>query len=628
MVVTAAILFGLLPVAVFAQEGQKVTQVVITGNKNINRDTIANEIKLEPGADYTKVAVDKDRAAINATGYFSAVSVRTEETPEGLRVIYDVVENPIIKDIQIVGEGPISTDTVEGLMRTQAGQVLNTSTLNIDIEAIQRKYRDDGYVAYVTEDIGIDRETGVLSIPILVHTVQSVDIVGNKKTLDYIFFREMKTKPGQVFNMKILREDVARIYNLDILEDIQAPKIEPGADPGKLSIALPVTEKKTGSVSLGLGYSSQKKLVGRAELSETNLRGRGQGLTLMLETGTSDSEIGSNYSYDIGYHEPWVDAKHTSLSVDLFNKLNYRFSSGTELVGGDSQVNGQQYNERRKGAEVGLSRPLSGFTRAFVTVRGENVETTPVQITGTSGSFAPASIQTRASSGSNSVIGMVQQDGSIQSGTFRLLNNTRDFERDPADGWYKSVSLQIGNADIKQTSVQDLTPDVTDDALTKTVADVKGPFQKLQFDVRKYWSKDGRKVNPNDKRATIATRLMGGVAAGSLPFFEQYFVGGAESIRGYSEDRFWGDKMLTASVEYRKPVGNSLTGVAFLDYGDAWGAPGDYNGVSDLPQSQSFHGNVGMGIGLRVNTPIGNLRLDYGIGSEGGRTHFSMGQAF
>lgn len=599
-IVVASIMLSLIPCQVFAQEGKKVGQVVISGNKNINKETVYNVVKLKPGDTYTKDAVEKDRTAINDIGYFSAVSVKTEDTPEGVNVTYDVVENPVIVDIKLVGEGPICAATVKALLRTQAGQVLNTKTLNIDIEAIQRRYRDDGYVAYVTEDIGIDRETGILTIPILVHTVQSIKIVGNKKTKEKVFLREMRTQPGSVFNMKLLREDISRVYNLDILEDVQTPKIEPGVDPGKLVISVPVTEKKTGSVSLGLGYSSQSRLVGRAELAETNLRGTGRGLTALFETGTSDSRLGGKYSYELGYTEPWIDRKHTSLSMSVYNKLLYRFSSS--FIGGNSEVNGQTYNERHRGGDVGISRPFSQYTRGFLNIKAENVQTT--DLTSTTGS------------------NLVAQDGDIRSGTFRLTRNTRDFDKDPAIGQYRTASLQLGQADVMQSIPgSGSTP-------TTILSPLKGPFEKLQFDFRRYWSRGGRKISPNDKRSTIAARLLFGASNGQMPFFEQYFVGGAETLRGYKEDRFWGNEMAVASLEYRKPIANALTGVVFVDYGDAWGGSSLYDNVSGFTQHSGFVGNLGTGVGIRVNTPIGNLRLDYGIGSEGGRTHFSIGQAY
>ena len=104
-----------------------------------------------------------------------------------------------------------------------------------------------------------------------------------------------------------------------------------------------------------------------------------------------------------------------------------------------------------------------------------------------------------------------------------------------------------------------------------------GGFEKTSVDVRRYFSKGGRKLKLDDKRTTLAVRVLGGVATGKLPFFEQFFVGGADSLRGYREDRFWGNKELLASVELRKPIAHGVSGVLFADYGDAWGASTDFN---------------------------------------------------
>jgi outer membrane protein insertion porin family len=594
-----------LPInSAIAAASSKVARIVITGNENINKETIENVIKLVPGTDYTDEAVDKDRAAINGLGYFSAVSVRTEDTPEGLSVIYDVVENQIVRSIEIVGAAPISKETVQGLMRTRTSKVLNTETLNLDIDAIQRYYRDEGYFAYVTEDIGIDRDSGALTIPILVNTIESVDIMGNKKTKDYVLLREMKSKPGAYFNTKTLHDDIVKIWNLDVFESVQPPQREPGSQVGKINVVIPVTEKKTGNFNVGVGYSSRSKLVGKIELMDSNFRGKGQGLNLLWETGTSGG-IGGPSSYEIGFHEPWIDKNHTSLSVNAFNKLLYRFSN--TILGGNGDFNGRTYSERRKGGTLGFSRPFNQFTRGFVTFRGETVETSNLT------SLTDVDVGR-----------FLGQSGPVQSGTFRLVNNTRDFDRDPGTGLYKSMSLEMGRSNVTEHTM----------GAGNLIVDtpVEGPFGKLQFDLRGYWSKGGRKENPNDKRTTIAARLLAGVSTGDLPFFEQFFMGGAESLRGYREDRFWGTKMVLASLEYRRPVAQSMTGVLFVDCGDAWGGPDRYKpmGGAELTQHSGFEANFGAGIGMRVNTPIGNLRLDYALlkSAGGPSTSFSIGQAF
>jgi outer membrane protein insertion porin family len=131
----------------------------------------------------------------------------------------------------------------------------------------------------------------------------------------------------------------------------------------------------------------------------------------------------------------------------------------------------------------------------------------------------------------------------------------------------------------------------------------------------------------------VATRLMLGVSSGRLPFFEQFFLGGADSMRGYLEDRFWGSRMLLFSSELRVPLASSIAGVAFLDVGDAWNSLSEFQ-FSDpalqtrFEQHKGFNPRTGLGIGLRVVTPIGPLRLDYAFGREGSRTHFSIGHSF
>src|SRR5262249_60754103 len=114
-------------------------------------------------------------------------------------------------------------------------------------------------------------------------------------------------------------------------------------EPGKIAIVWEGKEKRTGQVSVGLGYSARERLVGRAELSETNFRGRGQSLNLQYEVGG----FSGRSSVELGFFEPWLDNRHTSLAVNVYDKLVYRFSSRFL-----SQTESEQYNERRKGGEV------------------------------------------------------------------------------------------------------------------------------------------------------------------------------------------------------------------------------------------------------------------------------------
>ena len=74
-----------------------------------------------------------------------------------------------------------------------------------------------------------------------------------------------------------------------------------------------------------------------------------------------------------------------------------------------------------------------------------------------------------------------------------------------------------------------------------------------------------------------------------------------------------------------RSMGKELQAVAFMDIGDAWG--GDWADPYAVPDD-SMNLHVGYGVGIRVNTPIGPIRIDYGLGEDGARTHFSIGHAF
>lgn len=591
-----------LPWVAVAQ-ASKVIEVAVSGNVNINSETIRNAISLQPDSEFSQQAIDKDRDAIMAMGYFSAVTPHKEDLPGGIKITYEVTENPKVTDIKILGSDPIKPDVVLGLMKTKANQVLNTDTINLDVEAIQNYFGEQGYIAYVTEDLGVDPKTGVMTVPILVNRVETVAITGNKKTRTWALLREMKTQPGQVFNVQVLKADIIRIYNLDILQDVLPYQITPGSEIGMVKVTIPVEEKKTGMVSLGFGYSSRQRLVGQARLSETNFRGRAQGLNVLWQQGTS-SAVGGSASQELGFYEPWIDKRHTSLQVNAYSKLLYRFSSG--IFNSSSLIDDETYSERHEGGDITVSRPITEKTRVYVGGRYEDVRTNEKLLGDLTGEY--------------DLYKLVMQ-GTVTAGSLRMVRNTRDFDLDPATGQYQGLSLEVGSVrgstfkrDIGEASPFYKSP-------------FNGTFTKASIDLRRYFSKGGPKLTPQDKRVTLAVRLRAGMGSGKMPFFEQFFVGGAESLRGYKEDRFWGDHMLLASVELRKPLANSISGVLFVDYGSAWGGNLDFS-IDQMPQTSSFDGFFGTGVGLRVNTPIGHLRLDYGIGSEGGRTHFSMGQAF
>lgn len=586
-----AVIIMLMMIAGMASAQEKqISEIKITGNERVSTDAIVAAITMKPGMPFTEQAVQDAKLAIENMGYFQpGVTAGVENLESGVRVVFSVAENPVVKEIKITGNTVVETEKLLGLMRTSVGSVLNTNTfLQQDTKAIENYFDDLGYIAYVTEEVGIDPQTGVLNVPIMEVRIEKIQITGLKKTKEYVVLREMQQKPGDVYNRKILLGDLQRIYDLNIFdrEVAEGYKTDAGSDFGKMMITIPLKESKTGEATVGLGYSN-KKIVGQARLSQSNFRGRAETVNLSWEQGTNRGS-----SFEVGFFEPWLDSKHTSFGINIYNKLNYRFSN--KLLGSSSNTT-DDYDERRQGGNITLSRPFSISSRGFFTVRNESVDT---NITDDS---------------------PLSSNGNVASGTFRFTNTTRDSVVDPVRGVYNSYAVELGNAKI-----QELNGDSNSAA-----------FAKYSFDVRRYFSKGGPRKEVNERRKVLAFRLMAGSLTGSVPFFEQYFLGGAESLRGYSEDRFWGPSMLLASAEYRLPMSSSLIGVVFADYGDAWGAKTAFREKStgedlipNFTQHEGFKGNLGYGIGIRVQTPIGPLCLDYGFSNEGSRAHFRIGQVF
>lgn len=132
-------------------------------------------------------------------------------------------------------------------------------------------------------------------------------------------------------------------------------------------------------------------------------------------------------------------------------------------------------------------------------------------------------------------------------------------------GQYIALTLEPGFANIRSVEQRFVEAGV--------VRAGRNNFLRSSIDYRLYYSPQGRREQPTDRRQVFAFRAYYGTITGSVPFFEQFFIGGAETLRGYSEDRFWGKNAALLSFEFRQPVEKAFTAVLFVDVGHAWGLP-------------------------------------------------------
>ena len=142
-------------------------------------------------------------------------------------------------------------------------------------------------------------------------------------------------------------------------------------------------------------------------------------------------------------------------------------------------------------------------------------------------------------------------------------------------------------------------------------------YSKFTGNIQKYY-KVGRSQ-------VIAVRGTVGYSPDDLPENSIFEVGGQDSLRGYRDGQFIGNKMWLGTIEYRFPVVKKVQGAIFTDAGDAWSGK-DWNRGDTIESSMEVHSSVGLGV--QMETPIGPLRIDYAWGQDGGRAHFNIGGTF
>jgi outer membrane protein insertion porin family len=603
------------PAAPPAANTPKIGEIIVIGNKTLNKEFIILASGHKIGDPCTTETLLDMESHLFATGLFGLLSANPEEDavkisseeiqpPNGTcKVIIQVEENPTVQNINLTGTGPIKIDEVLPLIHFkkpgpgQPGSVYSVNQFRRDVVDIADLYNRRGYIVTVGQDVGVD-ERGVLNVPLQVTRVAEIKIVGAHKTKRFVILREMNTKVGDYYNTNTILKDRVRLLNLDLFDDVTPSEYPVG--PGRQGLTINVVEKRTGTVTAGIGYSDRAQLIGFAEIVESNFRGTGESVSLRGETGG----VAGRSSVELGFNEPYLDKKHTSLNVQLYDKTVYRFSNNlTSSIGGIGNELGadRRYNEQRIGTTVTVSRPFKDIYRGALTLRAEDVVTDPLALP----------VQDVA----------ILQNGPVYVFGGSLIRNTRDLDLDPVAGGFQTLNLSVGHADLKPPRLASgsLAPGIFGSA----------NFSKAFFEARQYFSLSGprRRDKPNQEKTSIALRGQFGAASGTLPFFEQFFVGGGDNLRGYNDDRFWGQYMFLASAEFRQPLAPKFKGVIFIDCGDAWG--GSYRDLNITGFRQGdFNPHVGVGLGIRVVTPIGPLRLDYGIGDEGGRTHFAIGQTF
>jgi outer membrane protein insertion porin family len=586
----------------------KIKNIHVEGNKSFSSGRILKLIKTKRAwlfnagvlkEDVLKEDIERLESFYRRAG-FTDVAVEYELKPDTrrpylLHITLKITEGKkyLVGNVTIQGNKDIrEKDLLSRLSGCVPGNVFSEEAMKSDVIAIQGLYFDRGYIScQVQETTALNQDTGRIDILYgitenEVAYVDKINVRGNVKTKDVVIRREMRIYPGDRFDGDKLKRSKERLQNLGFFDEVSYDTQDTNI-PNKKDLIVDVKESKTGAFSFGGGYSTVDEFIGFIEVEQKNFdwrnfpyfTGDGQDLRFRSSFGTLSQ------NFELSFTEPWVFDYPVSFGFDLYKRTHER----------ESDV-GYGYDEAVTGGDMRLSKEISEFVKANISYRRDQIEISDVSI--------DASSDLKKEEGKNTISSM----------TFGLTFDSRDNIFDTHKGNLLSGSVECAG----------------------------GPFSGDK-NFYKFFGRASHYV-PLLKGSVLEFRGRVGVAdpygdSQEIPIYERFFAGGANTIRGYEErkigpydpvskDPLGGESMLVGNIEYVYPLVSFLKAAVFYDTGNTWSKMNDMG-------SGGF--KSGVGLGVRIRTPIGPMMLDYGIplnkepgedSKSDGRFHFSASHNF
>ena len=318
-------------------ESALISEIIIEGWENHPEGrklelAAYDSMSIKPGSVVNNQILNKDLNAIYASGWFSSVKIKSQDGPLGVKLVVNVVPNPILKKVELKPENSIiSNSYLDNIFKNFYGTTLNLNELQNKIEIIKKRYESEAYSLARID--GPDRilEDGIVTLNVSVGIISDVklrfpgsdgeSIIDGKprkgKTKDWVIKRELKTQPGTIFNRKTLEADISRLYATTVFDDVKVSLAPDTLNPGQvIIIILDLSEQRTGSLTGGLGYSNGSGIFASLGLQETNALGRAWSTKFNLNFG----EYSTTYKFTLS--DPWIkgDKHKTSFRTKLFLK--------------------------------------------------------------------------------------------------------------------------------------------------------------------------------------------------------------------------------------------------------------------------------------------------------------------
>ena len=579
-----------------------ISQIRFEGNAHISARTLRKQMKtrgrtiiyfMDKTGRLDEVQLEQDMDKIREyyqnKGFINVEikEVRKDRTAKGPMIITIVIqEGPQyhVRKLTISGYEHSTDAKIRAFLKMKEGSIYSPKQLRDDAKAVADAYGSGGYVDLVITPEGTPAGPGLIDVHYTIEEgtrsfVNRIDIQGNTRTKDKVIRREVLVAPGDVFNTVRVDTTKKRLENLGYFAKVETYPEETDI-PGRKDLTILVQEKRTGSLSFGGGFSTVDKLVGFAELTQGNFdmfnwpsfTGGGQKFRLRLQYGTERKD------FILAITEPYFLDRRLALTGQAFyTEANYLSS---------------QYDQRNYGVTFDLRKPINAYMYGTLGYTLQDIDI--FNVDPSSSEF----IQSQAGSTVESkVFGSIVYDSRDNP---LLSRRGRRITFSPAlTGGFLGGDTQIYGLDLEGSQYFHLPWD--------TILLINGE---------------------------IATVSQWG-AGDDVPIYERLFLGGSNNLRGFpfrevgpkdqNGEPVGGKSMARTTIEWTFPIIEKARGALFYDMGF----------VNSEPWSFGFNNMASdIGIGLRLDLPIGPLRLDYGYPvmrdgyNGGGHFNFNVGYQF
>ncbi len=543
----------------------------VMGRGYLDDDILNNDIDILRGfyydQGYLNVKIEKPRVLVDRKGKAITIDITIFEGPQFS-----------IESIEFVGDILKSREELPKDLKTKAGKVYRSAEVQQDILKLTDFYGDQGY-AYVEVHprIKLDPEKHRVHLTFEIAEgkkayFERITIVGNTKTRDKVIRRELRFGEGDLFTSSGMKRSRQRLRTTGYFKEVEL-STSVGTSDDKVNVEVGVEEAPTGTVGMGIGFSTKDQLVLSGNFSQRNLLGLGYRFNISGNVG------GETTNFVIGFTDPWLMGYPVLAGVDIYITEETFFES---------------YSEEVRGIRFRLGKELGEYLRGTMTYTFENVEIFDVP------EDASRIVKEQEGERDSSILGLT------------LSMDTRDdFYFPTAGGRYRlnadySGGILGGDTDFYR---------------------VTGSFE---YYYPLYWKLvgHGRALlgaieGFSGQETPIWERFYVGGSRTLRGF--QYGEAGPEDITG---EVIGADRELVLNLEVLFPVKEDMgvRGLVFFDVGKG------FNTLDD--EFPLFPLRTSVGAGLRWLTPIAPLSLDYGINlspeddESSTRFHFLLGTIF